>query len=265
MNSTDAGDSPRKRGVLYLTVIVVLLALVVGPWFVVDRFGKDNVALIVIAALTTLGASYAFLFYVLPRLLVGVRLRTVLIPVPQDYSEGMGLKYARELATRAQGMSLVLMLTGWFLLTASVLLAITGSVAGSTRGNSTEVAQEEADVMRVVDAMWDHPGLLCSTLAVVFAALGWQCLDRSGSATRLASIANISIKKAGLDGDDREAYSACVEAKSSWLEGRMSTERVQALVNQLAQGGGPRIGGDTKSGAGKKQGKQKKPGKSEAS
>jgi hypothetical protein len=210
-------------------------------------------------------------FYVLPKALVqppkGYPHRDgLIVPAPPEYKPGVGLAYAHALTATAQKLGMYLLVLGWCFIPLAAVLAVTGSLVGSDLGerefelreHKTERKQDgdsSADVnpandegvtvvtvakrrsRSIFDAFRDYSGIICSAIAVVLAALGWQCLDRSSSATRTSSIANTAIMiasskpKDGQDGD-RKAYDICVEAKSAWLEGRMSHERIQQIIQQ---------------------------------
>ncbi|MBU1342254.1 MAG: hypothetical protein KKE44_04150 [Proteobacteria bacterium] len=155
-------------------------------------------------------------------------LRTI-VPHPPPYEEGKGLAYAQELAENTQALSFTLTLAGWLFVMLSGLLAIFGSVLGSIKPDS----------LGFWEIILSQRGLICSALAVMFAGIGWQVLDRASAATKVTSIATKAILLASTpDGGnpkngDISAYQACVNAKSSWLEGRMNYERLENIVGQL--------------------------------
>ena len=156
-------------------------------------------------------------------------LSRTLVPHPPPYKEGAGLEYAQKLAERTQVLSLWLMFLGWSFVITAALLAISGSVLGAGP------APENAHWYEVLLA---QKGLLFSTMAILTAATGWQLLDRSASATRLASVATHSIYLSTMPSTsqlklDHAAYEACVQAKTAWLEGRMSTDRLENIAQRL--------------------------------
>lgn len=150
----------------------------------------------------------------------------VIMPIPPSYDhKGAGFEYANLLAERAQKLSLLLIIVGWPSVTVGGLLAIAGAVLGSKplKGeNST-----------IISVMGSQRGLICASLAIVFGGFGWQCIDRSASATKTASVATTAIATASVDDKDKKAYNACVEAKAAWLEGRMNFDRLQSIVTEL--------------------------------
>lgn len=158
-------------------------------------------------------------------------LQNAIVPHPPLYELGKGKEYAKVLAEKTQGLSLLLTLIGWLLVVAGALLAIAGSILGSH-------GLESGGLLATLGA---HKGLLCSTFAIVFAGAGWQLLDRASAATRTASVATKAIMTATLpapgneEAFDRSAYEACVQAKSSWLEGRMSNDRLETILTGLSQ------------------------------
>ncbi len=152
------------------------------------------------------------------------------VPTPSGYEQGAGVTYATELAIRTQRLSFVMLVLGWISVTLGGVLAAAGAVLGSgpLQGN-------DHNFVAVLAA---QRGIICAVLAVVFGGLGWQCIDRSTSATKTASIATAAIATAttGEGGDrDMRAYKACVKAKSAWLEGRMNNDRLQSIVDDLTQ------------------------------
>ena len=152
------------------------------------------------------------------------------VPHPPPYKEEVGLEYAQALARKTQGLSLALTIIGWLFVVLGALLAIGGSVLGS---DETKVASET-----IWDELMVHRGLLCSTLAIVFAGAGWQVLDRASAATKVASISTRAIFIASTNEEngnaDKSAYDACVKAKTAWLEGRMNNDRFENSVEALA-------------------------------
>lgn len=232
----ESGGDAWTRWAQYFAVLVFFVLLVVVAWWLEGRRTSEQPAVTILAGLVTVFAAFGALFYVLPHVVIGRRFGEEFVPVPERYAEGAGVEFAREVAGAAQRLSLALILIGWFLLTCSVLLAITGSlippidVGPDGQGPWTDT---------IVTALLKSPGLLCSTLAVVGAALGWQCIDRSHSATRLASVAHRAIGSIRSLEHDYEAFRLSVEAKSIWLEGRMNTEQVQMLNGLLGRGEEP--------------------------
>ncbi|MFT6407721.1 MAG: hypothetical protein ACJAQ6_001135 [Arenicella sp.] len=111
----------------------------------------------------------------------------------------------------------------WLFVVFGALLAIGGSILGS---KETIVAST---------SIWDQLAvqrwLLCSTLAIVLAGLGWQVLDRASAATKVASISTHAILIASTNKEqnansDLDAYNACIKAKTAWLDGRMNNDRL---------------------------------------
>ena len=158
------------------------------------------------------------------------------VPTPPGYDQGVGAKYATELAERMQRLSLVLLILGWVSVTLGGVLAIAGAVLGS--GPLTE---DNRNFRAVLAA---QRGLVCAVFAVVLGGVGWQCMDRSASATKTASIATAAIETAtiieGDDEGDKRAYKACVKAKSAWLEGRMNSDRLQSIIDDLTPSADPK-------------------------
>lgn len=152
----------------------------------------------------------------------------LVVPVPPPYSKGVGARYAILLAKQTQKLSLLLIVVGWIFVSIGVLLVTAGAILGSktpTDNNNTVIA-----------AITSQRGLVCTALAVVIGGVGWQCIDRSRSATRTSSVATAAIATATIEGNggkDIKAYEACVQAKSAWLEGRMNQERLQNIVDSL--------------------------------
>jgi len=149
------------------------------------------------------------------------------IPAPPPYVQGQGYKYAMSLADTAQRLSLVLLVLGWVLVSASAIMAMAAALLGAAEKKVGDT-----------DGMWNimkrQRGLLCAALAIVFGGFGWQLLDRSGAASQMASIATIATGTADISpADDRSAYDACIKAKASWLEGRMNFDRLQSIVKSL--------------------------------
>jgi hypothetical protein len=146
------------------------------------------------------------------------------IPHPPQYKQGAGAVYAEKLALRTQRLSIVLYVIGWILVTLAGLLATAGAVLGSkplTDDKSITVLKSQR-------------GVICTVLAVVVGGIGWQCMDRSSSATKTASIATAAIATATIaDVNDIKAYNACIQAKSAWLEGRMNDDRLQTIEKNL--------------------------------
>lgn len=180
----------------------------------------------------------------------------VWVPHPPPYRNNAGIEYALKLAEKTQILSLCLTFVGWFLVVLGAILAIAGSVLGSTiLTNPPELP------LGTIDTLIAHRGLLCSTGAIIFAGAGWQVLDRASAAARVASIATHAIQTAtanysnntfGADTPllvsedhtttnssnnsadaDRSAYDACVKAKAAWLEGRMNYDRLANIVESL--------------------------------
>ena len=152
----------------------------------------------------------------------------LIVPLPPPYKQGAGLEYAVVLAERTQRLSLLLIVVGWILVSIGILLVTAGAVLGSktpTANNNTVIAE-----------IFSQRGLVCAALAVVIGGVGWQCIDRSRSATRTASVATAAIATATIEGNGKQdiaAYKACVQAKTAWLEGRMNQERLQNIVDSL--------------------------------
>lgn len=147
-------------------------------------------------------------------------LSRALVPHPPAYEKGVGLDYSKALAGRAQTLSLWFMVIGWVLVSLAVFLAITGSIFGAKA--PTASAGEQLDALH---KLWAQKGLLCSSIAIIAAAIGWQCLDRASSATHMASVATRSIYLSTLPSCETEvsldhvAYEAYANAKTACLEG----------------------------------------------
>jgi len=150
------------------------------------------------------------------------------VPTPPPYQQGVGAKNSAELAFQTQRLSFVFFVVGWILVISGGLTATAGSVLGSvplTDNNPSSIA-----------ILKSQRGLICTLTAIVLAGIGWQFIDRSTSATKTASIATSAIATATMDEDgeqDKAAYKACIEAKSEWLKGRMSNERLQNIVETM--------------------------------
>lgn len=152
----------------------------------------------------------------------------IVVPTPPPYSQGVGAGYAKRLAEQTQKLSLLLVIVGWISVTSGSLFAVAGAVLGSR-----PLTENNRSVKAVLAS---QRGLICIALAVVLGGFGWQCIDRSTSATKTSSVATTALATATIDNNgekDKAAYTACVEAKSAWLEGRMSHERLQNIVNTL--------------------------------
>ncbi len=150
------------------------------------------------------------------------------VPSPPPYQQGVGAEYAMNLAERTQRLSLLLIVVGWISVTSGGLLATAGAVLGS------RPLTEDNRTVRAV--LTSQRGLICTVFAVVLGGIGWQFIDRSTSATKAASIATAAIATATIEGNgeqDKTAYKACVQAKSAWLEGRLSNDRLQSIVEGL--------------------------------
>jgi hypothetical protein len=150
------------------------------------------------------------------------------VPTPPPYDQGEGAKYAKDLAELTQRLSLLHIVVGWVLVISGGALATAGAVLGS--GPSTP------DNRTVKAVLASHRGVLCTVLAVALGGIGWQCIDRSTSATKTASVATAAIATAtaeDVNEPDRRAYKACVAAKSAWLEGRMNHDRLQSIVEDM--------------------------------
>lgn len=146
---------------------------------------------------------------------------------PPKYKDGAGAEYARTLAEAAQRLSIVLLVAGWMLVPIGSILAMTAAVVGQVK------RQQEEDTL--VKTLLRQRGLLCGAFAIILASAGWQCLDRSSAASRLASIATRAAS-AVCDADyDKKAYKACVDAKALWLEGRMNHDRIQSIADELGK------------------------------
>ena len=158
--------------------------------------------------------------------LVVVLLPDQLVPVPPAYEPGKGAEYAQELAGVSQTTSLTLLMMGWIAVVTAGLCAIAGSVLGSKPADKGDSA---------FDTLKKQRGLAASSCAIALGALGWQLLDRSTAATNAASVATRALRLTaeGNKDADRQAYLMCVEAKSLWLEGRMSHERLQMLWDKF--------------------------------
>ena len=237
------------RWLQYGAVLAFLIGLVALSWWFAAWREDEQPAVAIGAGLVSIFAAFGALFFVLPHAVIGRRFGEEFIPIPGRYGPGHGAEFSQEVGSAAQRLSLALLLIGWFLLTCSVLLAITGSLIGHVDGKGKN---EEILANTVVAGLLENPGLLCSTLAVIGAALGWQCLDRSQSATRLASIANLAIASSHLDDGDLRAFRTCIRAKSAWLEGRLNTERLEGMTRLLGAVDDPDDPGASDSGAAEK-------------
>ncbi len=156
----------------------------------------------------------------------------LLVPVPPEYGPGVGLTYSKDLAEATQKLSLVLLIFGWILVVCGALLAIAASVLGSRK------VQDGKDGL--VEVLRAHRGLIASALAIVSAGTGWQLMDRSSAATMTASVATQAIAAAAQADSlsDWRAYTASVQAKASWMVGRMSQDRLGVIVDQLSGSSG---------------------------
>lgn len=153
-----------------------------------------------------------------------------IMPHPERYKVGAGVDYAEKLADGAQRLSLVLLVAGWIFVLIGGFLAMSAALVGQAKQN-----QEHDTILAALRA---QRGLLCSAFAIIFAAVGWQCLDRSSAASRVASVATRAIASECEGGDpDKKAYEVCVAAKASWLEGRMSHDRLESFTDELKRKG----------------------------
>ncbi len=161
------------------------------------------------------------------------------IPAPQKYSADEGLNFATRLAEKAQLISLLFYISGWVSIMFGILLGVAGSVLG------TDPAPVDTDAWA---RLLSQRGLICNTFAIIIAGLGRQFLERAKASARLASIATKAIasstrktvknsegsQQAALD-SDRNAYEACVMAKSNWLEGRVDDTQLNEILTKLGQ------------------------------
>lgn len=159
------------------------------------------------------------------------------IPHPPPYGVNKGGEYAKKLAKKTQGLSLLLTILGWLLVVLGAMLAVIGPILGP--GLVLEPSNPESrGILMTIEA---NRGVVCSAFGIILGGLGWQLLDRAAAATRTASVATRAIMTAtlpdtnngNLEESDRRAYEACVQAKSSWLEGRMSNDQLDKILNGL--------------------------------
>lgn len=162
-------------------------------------------------------------------------------------------------------MSFVLLIAGWFFVVSAGLFALLGTTARTEfefqilRGdessaqaneagegqNANERSSDEAPSgtlrLRSGASNWfsAHLGIVFGACAIVFAGLGWQCLDRASAAALLATAATKAIgaasrsRMAGIENADLLAYLMCIEAKSNWLEGRLNHDRIDWIASTL--------------------------------
>mgnify|MGYP001289747635 CR=1 FL=1 len=165
------------------------------------------------------------------------------ISAPPVYKQGEGACYAISLSDSAQRLSLFFLVIGWVMVIIGAILALAATFVRAP------MAQPDQD-MTIVEQIFAQRGLILGIAAVVVGGGGWQLLDRSAAASKVASAATRAIAVAN-DGpeQDRDAYDACVLAKASWLDGRMNHDRLEAIVSDLNRL--PRSGDDSEQGDGK--------------
>lgn len=188
-------------------------------------------------------------------------LRRLPVPEPPPYKNGVGLEYATTLAQCGQTLSFTFLILGWVCVVSGGLLALMGTTAradfqveiegGTATGESdtTEslAAQDQANsnqppfkVLRLrsgaTNWMYAHIGLIFGSCAIILAGIGWSLLDRSAAASLLATAATHAIGHASIsdsDNADLKAYKMCIEAKTSWLEGRMNHDRITRITSSF--------------------------------
>ena len=185
-------------------------------------------------------------------------LRKLPVPAPPPYGPGVGVEYATKLAERGQALSFTLLVAGWLFVISAGLCALLGTTARTefefvtTSAGATGAEQQAGDertgtlVLRSgTSNYWSaNLGIIFGAVAIVCAGVGWQCLDRSSAASLLAKAATKAIGHASSVGGveaDLRAYGLCIEAKASWLDGRMNHDRIDAISSSLlgGEGGGP--------------------------
>ncbi len=196
-------------------------------------------------------------------------LRRLPVPVPPVYTEGAGLEYATTLAERGQTLSFTFLVLGWICVVSGGLFALMGTTArtdfqveieGGTAKDQSEATGTQPtqrpsngtppfQVLRLRSGtknwFYAHIGLIFGTCAIVFAGVGWSLLDRSSAASLLATAATHAIGRASTSkGDDADlrAYKMCIEAKTSWLEGRMNHDQISQITSSFF-GDSTRLGG----------------------
>ncbi len=193
-------------------------------------------------------------------------LRRLPVPLPPKYEQGAGAIFATQLAERGQSLSFVLQIAGWFFVVTAGLFALLGTTARTefefqVLPNDKEVAPsngaaaEEQDVNSASNARapsgtlrlssgvsnWfsAHLGIVFGACAIIFAGIGWQCLDRSSASALLATAATEAIGSANSsnietsENADLLAYLMCVEAKKNWLEGRLNHDRIDSISTSI--------------------------------
>lgn len=150
------------------------------------------------------------------------------VPSPAPYKPGQGVEYAVSLADASGRLSLGMMIAGWFCVILGSFSAMAASLVNTKSADGDET---------FIGTVARHRGLLAGATAVVLGGVGWQLLDRSAAASRMASAATTAI--AQTSDKDYEAYLTCVKAKAVWLEGRMNQERLADIVNGLAAAQNP--------------------------
>lgn len=160
--------------------------------------------------------------------------RPLTFPEPQKYQDGEGIRYAQEIAIKAQRHSFRLVVAGWILIIFAGVFALLGTTARiQFQTIPTTDSALESGIAPWFNA---NKGVVFGLCAVVVAGLGWQFLDRSSDASLLGAAATLAIGRsstADLATADKRAYKLCVEAKAAWLEGRMNHDRIAAIARSF--------------------------------
>jgi hypothetical protein len=147
------------------------------------------------------------------------------MPLPPAYRGGVGREFCQNIAVAAQHRSSQWLVSGAVTIIVGVLGASLGAMIGpGTAGDGS-----------VRSKLNENRNAVLALLGALSASLGYGLVQRSDAATVLAADSSADL---ALD-DDRQAYKACIMARSSWLRGRADHSWLDSLPASQSPGAAP--------------------------
>ena len=153
---------------------------------------------------------------------------TTFIPIPPIYQEGEGQKYSIKLACTSQALSFWFNIFSWILILGGTINIFLLSEL-NTKNNEIAIAIPNGS------------NLIFIFIHSLIIKIGLELKKRAKDASRLSSAANRAMKlsqaqqnKAGESGD-LQAYKVSIEAKSTWLEGRMNQQYLDSIIQKTKE------------------------------
>ena len=137
------------------------------------------------------------------------------MPLPPAYRGGAGREFCQSIAVAAQHRSAQWLVSG----AVTILVGVLGASLGAMIGPG---APSDGSAKGRLN---ENRNAVLALLGALSASLGYGLVQRSDAATMLAADATADL---ALD-DDRQAYRACIMARSSWLRGRADHSWLDSL------------------------------------